>query len=147
MGLEIDGIDEALQLLGTLGEPDRADTLMIQALTHEAKKIQQAAKLLCPVDTGELRRSIEVSDIPNGVCVGTDAEYAEHVEYGTGKRGNPEVEHTTKEFWRYQDDDGNWYTSHGQPPRPFLAPAYEAYKNEIGENVKNYVIGGLKNNG
>lgn len=147
MGLEVDGIEKVLQLLDVLGESDRADLLMIKALKHEANKIQAAAKLLCPVDTGQLRRSIVVTEIENGVSVGTNAEDAEFVEYGTGKFGDKSVDHTTREYWRYQGSDGNWYTSHGEPPRPFLAPAFAAYEGEIAENVRKYVVERLKSDG
>lgn len=46
------------------------------------------AKKLCPVDTGRLRNSIThaVSSSENAVYVGTNVEYAPHVELGTRKQ-------------------------------------------------------------
>ena len=51
---------------------------------------QTAAKLLCPVDTGYLRESIQTNFawLPSGEyvgTVGTIVEYAPYVEFGTGR--------------------------------------------------------------
>ena len=45
------------------------------------------AKRLCPVDTGRLRNSIthQISDSEKAVYIGTNVEYAPHVELGTYK--------------------------------------------------------------
>lgn len=60
-------------------------------LTLMAIKVQNDAKHLCPVDTGNLRRSI-TKDVVSSTkaLVGTNVEYAAHVEYGTKKsKGKP----------------------------------------------------------
>lgn len=55
------------------------------------KKVQKNAKMLCSVDTGELRNSIKEDGqiISEGVeCqVYTNCEHAPYVEFGTGERG------------------------------------------------------------
>lgn len=45
------------------------------------------AKMLCPVDTGNLRNSITHQVVPEdgAVHIGTNVEYAAYVEYGTSK--------------------------------------------------------------
>ena len=56
------------------------------------KKVQKNAKMLCPVDTGELRNSIK----ENGEIVGdeinckvyTNSDHAIYPEFGTGQRGS-----------------------------------------------------------
>lgn len=47
-------------------------------------QVRRRARVLCPVDTGKLRSSIEVvTTIPNmRVAIGTDVEYAKYVHDG-----------------------------------------------------------------
>lgn len=95
-----------------------------RALLKAGEKVRARAVLLCPVDTGELRNSIRVQRISPGVAaVGTNKEYAAYVEFGTGTLGDRSVPHTAKQSWRWQDENGNWHTSHGTPAQPFLRPA------------------------
>lgn len=95
-----------------------------RALLKGGEKIRGNAVLLCPVDTGELRQSIRVQRLsPGVVIVGTNKEYAVYVEYGAGTKGDPGVPHTAKVFWRWQDEQGNWHTSHGQKAQSFLRAA------------------------
>ena len=104
----------------------RADCgkVLDRALLKGGEKIRGIAVLLCPVDTGELRNSIRVQRLaPGVVTVGTNKEYAIFVEFGTGTQGDPGVPHTAKLFWRWQDEQGNWHTSHGQRAQSFLRAA------------------------
>ena len=116
---------------------DDSDAVIERGLLKAGEKTRSRAVLLCPVQTGELRNSIKVQKVaPLTVSVGTNKEYAPYVEYGTGTAGDPEVPHTSKESWRWQDEQGNWHTSHGQPPQTFLRPAVreqEAYETEAVE--------------
>lgn len=100
-----------------------------RALLKGGERIRSKAVLLCPVNTGELRQSIRVQRLAQGVVtVGTNKEYAVFVEYGTGTKGDPGVPHTTKLYWRWQDEQGNWHTSHGSKAQSFLRAAVS--KNE-----------------
>ena len=45
-----------------------------------------------------------------------------YVEFGSGAKGDPSVAHTTKGSWVYCKN-GRFYTTSGQPARPFLVPA------------------------
>ena len=104
----------------------RADSgkVLDRALLRGGEKIRGNAVLLCPVDTGELRNSIRVQRLaPGVVTVGTNKEYAIFVEYGTGTQGDPGVPHTAKLLWRWQDEQGNWHTSHGHRAQSFLRAA------------------------
>lgn len=56
----------------------------------------------CPVDTGRLRNSITHMRVNGNVYIGTDVEYAPHVEYGTSR----------------------------QKAQPFLRPAAEGHASE-----------------
>lgn len=97
------------------------------------------AKRLAPVDTGNLRNSIshKVDDGEPAVYIGTNTEYAAYVELGTGKYtdgGRPTP-------WVYQDDNGNWHWTRGNPAQPFLAPAVKdhqhTYRNIIEDELQN----------
>lgn len=79
------------------------------------------AKLLCPVDTGNLRNSIthQVQPSETAVYIGSASEYAAYVELGTGKY-YPGGRQTP---WVYQDAQGNWHLTHGQRAQPYLKPA------------------------
>lgn len=113
----------------------RADgsAILDRALLKAGEKVRSNAVLLCPVDTGELRNSIRVQRIsPGVVTVGTNKEYAVFVEYGTGTQGDYVVPHTTKMFWRWQDEQGNWHTSHGQKAQSFLRAA-------VGKNTEKEI--------
>jgi HK97 gp10 family phage protein len=96
--------------------------------------IATQAKLLAPVKTGRLRRSIasrverEGDDIK--VVIGTNLEYAPFVEYGTGIfTTHPDGGRQTA--WRYQNAEGQWFTTVGQKPQPFLMPAFHAKQSQI----------------
>lgn len=58
-------------------------------LTRRALQVDNAAKQLCPVDTGRLRSSItnEIGQDGDGLMatIGTNVEYAPYVELGTSK--------------------------------------------------------------
>lgn len=85
------------------------------------------------VRTGNLRNRIthdkqQDSDGNVIIMVGTNLEYAPYVELGTGIHA--EGGDGRKTPWRYQDSKGNWHTTRGMPPRPFLRPAVERHKEE-----------------
>lgn len=134
MRLEIQGIDRLTKKLSQLG--GNVEKAVGKGLLKGGKAVQSSAKLLCPVDSGALRNSIAAErESALEVRVGTNLEYAAYVEFGTGKKGDPTVPHTTKEQWRYQDDKGNWYTTSGQFPQPFLGPALKECKDQVKKEV------------
>lgn len=54
-------------------------------------RVERAAKRLCPVDTGRLRSSITRGEIARDgndlvATIGTNVEYARHVEFGTSRQ-------------------------------------------------------------
>lgn len=91
------------------------------------------------VDTGNLRSSIthQVDNDESTVYIGTNVEYAPYVELGTGKYaegGRPTP-------WGYQDNNGNWHWTAGNPAKPFLKPAVadhaQTYRNIIEDELEN----------
>lgn len=111
----------------------------IRALEKCGLTAEEYAKRLAPVDTGNLRNSIthQVDDGESAVYIGSNVEYATYVELGTGKYaegGRPTP-------WVYQDAEGNWYWTAGNPAQPFLKPAVadhaQTYRNIIEDEMKN----------
>lgn len=124
MSIEIQGLNQVLQSLD-ITNPQKVNA----ALGKACALIERSAKEKAPKDTGELRRSIS-SKVENGVgTVFTPLEYAPYVEYGTGlfaeEGGRSDVP------WRYQDDAGEWHSTSGQHPQPFMRPALDENREEI----------------
>ena len=111
----------------------------LRALEKCGLTAEAYAKLLCPVDTGNLRNSIthQVQPEEQAAYVGTNNEYAAYVELGTGKY----VPGGRQEAWTYQDAKGNWHITHGQRAQPYLKPAVadhaETYRKIIEDELKN----------
>lgn len=145
MSFEIKGISDAVNTLKALSEPSRAKNILNQALMQAALSMVNTAKLICPVDTGQLRNSISAQQTENGADFFTNSDHAEFVEYGTGKFGDKSVAHTTKKYWRYQDANGAWHTTSGMPPTPFMLPAFEIGKNEIAPIITQCIKENLNN--
>lgn len=57
-----------------------------KALEESGLIVENAAKGLCPVDTGRLRNSITHSTNGNTETIGSNVEYATYVEMGTSRR-------------------------------------------------------------
>ena len=69
----------------------------------------------------------------------TPLEYAPYVEYGTGlfaENGNGRSDVP----WSYKDDEGNWHSTSGQHPHPYMRPALEENKEKIMRYVKEAFI-------
>jgi HK97 gp10 family phage protein len=126
---EIQGLD---RILARLEEVANADGIR-QAMGKACALVEREAKQKAPKDTGELRRSItsEVKEEGGEIqgIVFTPLEYAPYVEYGTGlfaeEGGRLDVP------WNYQDDRGEWHSTSGQKPQPFMRPALDENKEEI----------------
>ena len=137
MSIEIRGLEE----LSTRLEDLTAISNVRDALKTACALVEREAKKKAPKgDTGELRNSItyEVEDYEGVVF--TPKEYAPYVEYGTGlfaeNGGRQDVP------WRYQDDKGEWHTTCGQPPHPFMRPALLENREKIVKLLKEGILDG-----
>ena len=100
--------------------------------------VENDAKTKAPVASGELRNSITHSVSGTDGEVGTNLFYAPYVEYGTGifsSQGNGRQDVP----WVYCDAAGNWHTTSGQKPQPFLIPALEENRGEIYRILEEYI--------
>lgn len=133
MSVEIKGLEALLDNLDKITDPQKVNT----ALGKACALVERSAKQKAPKGNGELRRSI-TSKVENGVgIVFTPLEYAPYVEYGTGlfaeEGGRQDVP------WHYKDDEGNWHTTSGMKPQPYMRPAL----NENRENILRIIKEGL----
>lgn len=135
----ITGLDGLINKLSELSNPDVVNRVVTDGLLEGARLIQATAKMNCHVDTGQLRNSIEVTETDSGVNIGSNVPQAIFEEYGTGKNGDPAVEHTTKDKWVYMDDDGNWHTTSGHEPHPFLYPALKTHQQDVVNKVREKI--------
>ncbi len=105
-----------------------------KAMTNACLKVEADAKELCPVQDGILRQSIQSDvEIDNEEVkgyVGSNVFYAPFVHNGTGiyaKDGNGRKEIP----WRFKDNKGEWHTTEGIKPTPFLYDAVNKNKADI----------------
>ena len=101
--------------------------------------LEAESKKNCPAIKGTLRQSItnEVEVKPDGVYgyVGSNLDYAPYVHQGTGifaidGNGRSEVP------WRYQDAQGNWYSTYGMLSTPFIQDAINANRDAVTQFFK-----------
>lgn len=135
MSVTIMGLEGVMDALDSLEDEQKYK----EALGLACALVERSAKQKAPKATGELRRSItsEIRDL-DGV-VFTPLEYAPYVEYGTGLfaegGGRQDVP------WCYKDDEGNWHTTSGQHPQPFMRPALDENREKIIELFRRALNG------
>ena len=131
MNVEVKGVDELIVKLNNMTDESKIQ----QQLGLACALVERSAKKKAPKDTGALRRSITSKvDGLTGI-VFTPLEYAPYVEYGTGLfaengAGRKDVP------WNYQDDKGEWHSTRGQKPQPFMRPALNENRTEIIRIIK-----------
>lgn len=125
MSIRFEGLDEVLNAIDSIDDIEKIE----RALGRACALVERSAKQKAPKGNGDLRRSI-TSKVENGEgIIYTPLEYAPYVEYGTGlfaeEGGRQDVP------WHYQDDEGEWHTTSGQHPQPFMRPALNENRAEI----------------
>ena len=138
--IRLEGIDEVLESIENIGDTEQFSGILEKACAL----VEGEAKKAAPKDTGALRRSI-TSKVENtgseiqGV-VFTPLEYAVYCEYGTGlfaeEGGRTDVP------WNYQDDKGEWHSTSGMRPQPFMRPALDENREKIIQMIKEGLING-----
>ena len=137
--IKLEGVEEILESIENLANLDEFKSSLQKACAI----VERAAKQKAPKGNGELRRSItsKVVDDGNDIIgvVYTPLEYAPYVEFGTGlfaeEGGRKDVP------WNYQDDEGNWHSTSGMKPQPYMRPAL----NENREEILRLLKGGITN--
>lgn len=103
--------------------------LLEKALEKACLIVENSAKQYCPVDSGQLRQSIEHEVEGLTGEVGTNVEYAPYIEIGTGIYSTQGNGRQTP--WKYQDAKGQWHSTKGMKAQPFLKPALESNFGQI----------------
>jgi HK97 gp10 family phage protein len=123
--IRLEGLEEILDSLGSLSDTNNIKA----ALGRACALVERSAKEKAPKGNGDLRRSITSKVEDTEGIVYTPLEYAPYIEYGTGlfaeNGGRQDVP------WCYQDDEGEWHSTSGQPPRPYMRPALNENREKI----------------
>jgi HK97 gp10 family phage protein len=123
--IEFENLDEVLDRIESLMDVEKIDA----ALGKAAARVAADAIKKAPKGDGDLRRSIATKVEDYKGIVYTPLEYAPYVEYGTGlfaeEAGRKDVP------WCYQDEEGEWHSTSGMPPQPYMRPALEENREEI----------------
>lgn len=133
------GEEKVFEILDNLVDTQELERAMAKAAIF----IEGEAKKRAPRDTSNLANSITSKvETTGGEVVGTvftPLYYAPYVEYGTGlfaEDGNGRQDVP----WRYQDDKGEWHTTSGQHPQPFMRPALDENREQVIQILKEGVI-------
>lgn len=131
-------IEGLVEIIETLNKLENTESI-VSGIEQGCAAVERDAKKKAPKrNTGELKRSI-TSKVENEgrQVVGevfTPLEYAPYVEYGTGlfaeKGGRKDVP------WHYMDEKGEWHSTNGQRPQPFMRPALQENRERILEYIK-----------
>lgn len=132
--IEFEGLDEITKKMARLLDEAKVN----KALGKACALVERTAKQKAPKGDGALRNSI-TSTVGNyeGI-VHTPLEYAPYVEFGTGLFA--EVSGRTDVPWSYQDEEGNWHTTSGMHPHPYMRPALEENRESIKRVLKEGIL-------
>lgn len=141
MSIEFQGLDSILDNLEELADINRFEAAMMRACAL----VEREAKIKAQDLGGEgllastIKSKVEKDNTDIKGIVYTPLEYAPYVEYGTGlfaeNGGRTDVP------WSYQDDKGDWHTTSGMKPQPYMRPALDENRTQILRILKE----GLKN--
>ena len=128
MSIELKGLEDVEVMLDSVTDPAK----IYKALGKACALVERSAKQKAPKGDGALRRSItsKVDRIEQQGQVYTTLEYAPYVEYGTGlfaEDGNGREDVP----WHYKDEKGEWHTTSGMSPQPYMRPALNENRTEI----------------
>lgn len=127
--IEFQGLDKIIESIESLENSER----LHGALGKACALVERSAKEKAPKGNGDLRRSIksEIQEDEGDLkgIIFTPLEYAPYVEYGTGlfaeEQGRQDVP------WHYQDEKGEWHTTSGMKPQPYMRPALDENREQI----------------
>ena len=134
MNIEFEGAEKLIARLDKMSD----EAALRKNLETAALLVERSAKQKAPKDTGALRRSISSKVEGLEGIVYTPLEYAPYIEYGTGlfAEGNGRKDVP----WNYQDDKGNWHSTSGLKPQPFMRPSLDENREKIVDILKEGVM-------
>ena len=134
MNIEFEGAEKLIARLDKMSD----EAALRKNLETAALLVERSAKQKAPKDTGALRRSITSKVEGLEGIIYTPLEYAPYIEYGTGlfAEGNGRKDVP----WNYQDDKGNWHSTSGLKPHPFMRPSLDENREKILKILKEGVM-------
>lgn len=134
MNIEFEGAEKLIARLDKMSD----EVAFKKNLETAALLVERSAKQKAPKDTGALRRSITSRVEGLEGIVYTPLEYAPYIEYGTGlfAEGNGRKDVP----WNYQDDKGNWHSTSGLKPHPYMRPSLDENREKIVDILKEGVV-------
>lgn len=134
MNVEFEGAEKLIARLDKMSD----EAALKKSLETAALLVERSAREKAPKDTGALRRSITSKVEGLEGIIYTPLEYAPYIEYGTGlfAEGNGRKDVP----WNYQDDKGNWHSTSGLKPQPFMRPSLDENREKIVEILKEGVM-------
>ena len=134
MNVEFEGAEKLMARFDKMSD----EAALKKSLETAALLVERSAREKAPKDTGALRRSIRSKVEGLEGIVYTPLEYAPYIEYGTGlfAEGNGRKDVP----WNYQDDKGNWHSTSGLKPQPFMRPSLDENRQKILEILKEGVM-------
>ena len=134
MNVEFEGAEKLIARLDKMSD----EAALKKSLETAALLVERSAREKAPKDTGALRRSIRSKVEGLEGIIYTPLEYAPYIEYGTGlfAEGNGRKDVP----WNYQDDKGNWHSTSGLKPQPFMRPSLDENREKIVDILKEGVM-------
>lgn len=134
MSVEIEGVEKLIEKFETMAKGKQFE----ERLEDACLVVEDAARRKAPKISGELRRSIASRVEGEEGVVYTPLFYAPYVEYGTGlfaeNGGRKDVP------WFYRDDRGEWHSTSGIKPEPYMRPALYESREKILRILKEGLI-------
>lgn len=109
----------------------------IKFLVEASELIEASQKATSPVDLGALRDSISYQiDKEKFISeIGSTSEYAIFVNKGTGEFAENGM--GRKGGWVYKDQEGEWHSTRGQKPQPFIEKSFKQNKTNVQSIAKS----------
>ena len=127
------------------GRPDKILRASYKTVDWGARRIMKRARQLVPVDTGALKRSIEIKDIAGGKAIGPDTNYDAYVEFGTATRFIEPVKASVLHWvvnGKHYFSKGHWLP--GTRKQPYMRPALDENKKRIMDHLAGLVRKALR---
>ena len=133
MAIEFSGLQGVLDALNGIADIESFK----KGLEKSCLLVETEAVKKAPKGDGTLRQSITSKvDGLTGI-VFTPLEYAPYVEYGTGIHAKGTGGGRQDVPWVYQDEKtGEWHSTSGQHPQPYMRPALDENKDKVIEILK-----------
>jgi len=137
MQLEVKGLDGLIKKFNRLSNDSQKR--VNSALQSWADNVASDAKRLVPVDTGNLKNSINPKYGNGFASVTASANYAAYVEFGTRKMASEYVSSLPADWVSYAATfkRSRGKITEGMRPRPFMYPAVNKNMLQLIQDIKD----------